>query len=98
MADAGVKMAHIVNESLDGYVQRPLNEDFNKFMLTYATRCGGLPRDGIEPTPDQVGALQQVVATGMTPYVDFSLWGRHMKRALKKLQHSASLFDPNTGK
>ena len=56
----------------------------------------GLPRDEIEPTPDQIGALRQVLDTGSAPYVDFSLWGPHMKRALKKLQHSATLYDPTT--
>ena len=58
----------------------------------------GVPRDEIEPSPDQVGALSQVLASGTAPYVDFSLWGPHMKRALKKLQHSASLWEPNTGR
>ena len=69
-----------------------------KYLTTYITRCGGPPREEIEPTAEQMGALSQVLSTGAAPSVDFSLWGPHMKRALKKLQHSASLFDPNTGR
>ena len=70
----------------------------NKLLLLYLSRCGGLPRDEIEPTSDQIGALLQVINSGQAPYADFSLWGPRGKRALKKLIHSAALFDPNTGK
>ena len=88
----------MVNDTLEGYVTRPTNDDMTKLLLVYQTRCGGLPRDEIEPTPDQIGALRQVLDSGAPPYVDFSIWGPHMKRGLKKLQQSATLFDPGTSK
>merc|ERR1711966_251715 len=98
ISETAVKLAHIINETLDGYVIRPKNEEYNKLILLYVTSCGGLPRDEIEPTADQVGALLQVLTAGQAPYADFSLWSPRGKRALKKLIHSASLYDPNTEK
>ena len=92
--DASILLKHVVNDTLEGYVTRPTNDDMTKLLLVYQTRCGGLPRDEIEPTPDQIGALRQVLDSGAPPYVDFSIWGPHMKRGLKKLQQSATLFDP----
>ena len=96
--DASILLKHVVNDTLEGYVTRPTNDDMTKLLLVYQTRCGGLPRDEIEPTPDQIGALRQVLDSGAPPYVDFSVWGPHMKRGLKKLQQSATLFDPGTSK
>ncbi len=96
--ETAVKLAHIINEALDGYVVRPKNEDVNKLLLVYQTRCGGMPREQIEPSADQLGGLLQVLKSGSAPYADFSLWGPQGRRALKKLIHSAALYDPNTGK
>ena len=98
ISETAVKLAHIINETLDGYVIRPKNEEYNRLLLIYVSSCGGLPRDEIEPTADQIGALLQVLTAGQAPYADFSLWGPRGKRALKKLIHSAALYDPNTGK
>ena len=56
-----------------------------------------MPREQVEPTADQLGGLLQVLKSGSAPYADFSLWGPQGRRALKKLIHSAALFDPNTG-
>ena len=61
----------MINETLDGFVARPSNLDMNKYLLTYQNRRGGFPRDEIDATPDQIGALRQVIATGASPYVDF---------------------------
>ena len=35
---------------------------------------------------------------GSVPYVDFAIWGPHAKRALKKLSHEATFWDPSAGK
>jgi hypothetical protein len=96
--ETAVKLAHIMNEALEGYVIRPSNEVVNKLLTVYQSRCGGMPREQVEPTADQLGGLLQVLNSGSAPYADFSLWGPQGRRALKKLIHSAALYDPNTGK
>ena len=67
VADAAVKLAHVVNESLEGFVHRASNEDMTKLLTVYQHRCGGLPRNEIEPTRDQIGALRQVLDSGAAP-------------------------------
>ena len=74
----------IVNDTLEGFVVRPSNPDMTKLLLVYQTRCGGLPRDDIEPTPDQIGALRQVIDSGAPPYVCFSIWGPNAGMFFKK--------------
>ena len=74
-SDASIKLAHIVNDTLEGYVIRPNNGDMTKLLLDYHTRCGGLPRDSIEPTPDQIGALKQVIDSGAPPLMSVSAFG-----------------------
>ena len=73
ITETAVKLAHIINETPDGHVNRPSNEDYNKLLLVYQSRCGGLPRDEIEPTADQIGTRLQVISSGQAPYADFSL-------------------------
>ena len=96
--DAAVQLKHVVNESMEGFVKRPDSDDMTKLLLIYQSRCGGLPRDEIEPTPDQIGALRQILDSGAPPSVDMCIWGPHQKRAIKKLQLSATLYDPTTSR
>jgi hypothetical protein len=65
--DASILLKHVVNDTLEGYVTRPNNDDMTKLLLVYQARCGGLPRDEIEPTPDQIGALKQILESGPPP-------------------------------
>ena len=65
--DAAVQLKHVVNESMEGFVKRPDSDDMTKLLLIYQSRCGGLPRDEIEPTPDQIGALRQILDSGAPP-------------------------------
>eukprot|EP00969_Alexandrium_andersonii_P305680 13512227-Alexandrium_andersonii.AAC.1 len=43
----------------------------------------------MEPTPDQLSAVAQLIESGAPPYVDFSLFGPHGRRLLKKLMFTA---------
>eukprot|EP00969_Alexandrium_andersonii_P058291 2567418-Alexandrium_andersonii.AAC.1 len=61
---------------LDSLEIQALFEDYK------ATR-GDYPHRDIEPTPDQLSAVKQLIASGAPPYVDFSLFGPHGHRLLK---------------
>ena len=65
VTDASIKLSHVVNDTLEGEVTRPTNDDMTKPLLVYQTRCGGLPRDEIEPTPDQIWLKQPRCLAGM---------------------------------
>eukprot|EP00969_Alexandrium_andersonii_P109742 4840869-Alexandrium_andersonii.AAC.1 len=66
---------------------------FEKFK---ATRGDYLHR-GMEPTPDQLSVVCQLIQSGAPPYVDFSLFGHHGHRLLKKLMFAAFSYSVQTG-
>eukprot|EP00969_Alexandrium_andersonii_P140022 6194427-Alexandrium_andersonii.AAC.1 len=51
----------------------------------------------MEPTPDQLSAVKQLIACGALPYVDFSLFGPHGHWLLKKLMLTAFSYSVQTG-
>eukprot|EP00969_Alexandrium_andersonii_P166914 7376333-Alexandrium_andersonii.AAC.1 len=46
---------------------------------------GEYPHRDMDPTPDQLSAVSLLIDSGAPPYVDFSLFGPHGRRLLKKL-------------
>eukprot|EP00969_Alexandrium_andersonii_P204896 9054932-Alexandrium_andersonii.AAC.1 len=54
---------------------------------------GDYPSEEIEPTCEQLSAVDQLLRSGSLPYVDFSLFGPHGKRAERKLSHVAFSFN-----
>ena len=58
---------------------------------------GDFPHEDQEPTPDQLSAVHQLIRAGVPPYVDFSLFGPHGRRMLRKLHLVAQRYDPSTG-
>eukprot|EP00969_Alexandrium_andersonii_P050088 2198370-Alexandrium_andersonii.AAC.1 len=52
-----------------------------------ASTSGDYPSEEIEPTCEQLSTVDQLVRFGALPYVDFSLFGPHGKRAERKLSH-----------
>eukprot|EP00969_Alexandrium_andersonii_P119424 5279961-Alexandrium_andersonii.AAC.1 len=51
----------------------------------------------MEPTPDQLSAVSQLIESGAPPYVDFSLFGPHGRRLLKKLMFTAFTYLQDSG-
>ena len=52
-----------------------------------------MPHIEHDPTPEQLAALRQVIASGRPPYVDFSLFGPKNRRLVHKLQYTAVYTD-----
>ena len=67
-----------------------------KVFSDYETTMGEAPHEDVEPTSEQLSAVHQLVKADMAPYVDFSLFGPHGKRLLKKLTYITQNFDPST--
>eukprot|EP00969_Alexandrium_andersonii_P371161 15478892-Alexandrium_andersonii.AAC.1 len=63
----------------------------------YKATRGDYPHRDMEPTPDQLSAVKQLIACGAPPYVDFSLFGPHGHRLLKKLMFTAFSYSVQTG-
>eukprot|EP00969_Alexandrium_andersonii_P281064 12426987-Alexandrium_andersonii.AAC.1 len=47
----------------------------------------------IKPTREQLSAVDQLLRSGSPPYVDFSQFGPHGKRAERKLSHVAFSYN-----
>jgi hypothetical protein len=62
----------------------------------YETMMGEAPHEDVEPTSEQLSAVHQLVKADLAPYVDFSLFGPHGKRLLKKLTYVTQNFDPGS--
>ena len=62
----------------------------------YETAMGEAPHEDVEPTSEQLSAVHQLVKADAAPYVDFSLFGPHGRRLLKKLTYVTQNFDPST--
>ena len=58
---------------------------------------GDFPHPEIEPTQDQLSAIHQLVKNGITPYVDFSIFGAHGRRLLRKLTFISYQFNVPDG-
>ena len=63
----------------------------------YVQARGEPPSVDVEPTAEQLSAIHQLVGGGAAPYVDFSLFGPHGRRLLKRLSFFQQTFSPITG-
>jgi hypothetical protein len=62
----------------------------------YRAIFGMDPPGDIEPTTDQIAAIKMLDDRNFIPGVDFSLFGPHGRRAMKKLTYAAQMRDPET--
>ena len=63
----------------------------------YATSRGDLPHQDIEPSDEQLSAIHQVVTAGDPPYVDYSIFGPHGRRMMKRLTFVSQTLDFASG-
>ena len=66
-------------------------------FATYRKERGEYPHEDHEPTPDQLAAVQQLISAEAAPYVDFSLFGPHGRRLMRKLHLVAHHYEPSDG-
>jgi hypothetical protein len=62
----------------------------------YRAVFGMDPPEDIEPTTDQIAAIKMLDDLNFIPGVEFSLFGPHGRRAMKKLTYAAQMLDPET--
>ena len=91
-----IKLSQVLDPTLDAEVV-PLGASELKGMhARYKQKRGAQPSPEVEPTDDQLSALAQVLAAGHSPYADFSIFGRHGRRLLQKLQYVAFVLLPDS--
>ena len=85
LQDRKVKMSTLVDTTLDACVSALDQETLEGLFARYKASRGDFPHADIEPTEDQISAVSQLLKHGAAPYVDFSIFGPHGRRLLRKL-------------
>lgn len=79
-----VKLSSIIDPTLDADVIQLSSAEIQRMRLAYKAKYGDFPSPDVEPTSDMLSALCQVITAGAAPYADFSIWGPHGLRSLRK--------------
>jgi hypothetical protein len=75
----------------------PISDSTNSAIYArYSSVFGMDPPKDTEPTPDQIAAIKMLDDLKFIPGVDFSLFGLHGRRAMKKFTYAAHMWDPET--
>ena len=93
--DPKIKLSLLLDPSLDTDLVRLPHVRIRALFAEYARVRGAEPAEDVEPSVEQISALAQVVASDLTPYADFSLWGPFGKRMVGKLSFQAWNFQPD---
>ena len=78
-------MPTLVDTTLDASVSALDQKTLEGMFGRYTASRGDFPHADIEPTEDQISAVSQLLKHGAAPYVDFSIFGPHGRRLLRKL-------------
>ena len=90
-----VKLSSVLDQTLDVALVPIAAADIRVLFADYKNRRGAYPAEDAEPTSDQLSAIKQVVRADAPPYADFSIFGPHGKRLLRKLMFTAWEQMPN---
>jgi hypothetical protein len=91
-----VKLSTVVDQSLDFEVPLLGNASVQAFYAAYKRAAGGLPSAEDDLTVEQVSGLAAKAARGK-PHVDFSIFGPHGYRILKKVSLVGFVICASTG-
>ena len=79
-----LKLSAVLDPTLDAEVSPLANTEVQKLYADYKAKYGDFPSPEADPSADQLASIKQVVASGSAPYADFSLFGPHGLRLLRK--------------
>ena len=81
-----VKLAHVVDQTMDAEAAFIPDADVLAMHLRYENIMGEPPTPEAAATEEQLSALHHVLQAGRAPYADFSLFGAHGTRLLRRLR------------
>ena len=84
-AEPRLKLSVIIDSSLDSELARLPQARARQMFTDYLAVRGAEPSEDVEPTVEQISAVNQVLEADLVPYADFALFGPHGKRLLQKL-------------
>ena len=92
-----LKLSAVLDPTLDADVVSLGNLEIQKLYADYKAKFGDHPSAEADPSADQLASLRQVVAAGSVPYADFSLFGPHGLRLLRKQTFTSYTLNVATG-
>ena len=92
-----LKLSAIIDPTLDAEIVQLTTAEVTAMYLKYKNKFGDHPSQDIEPTMDQLSALAQLIKSTALPYADFSVWGPHGLRQLRKSVFTAYILNSATG-
>jgi hypothetical protein len=87
----------LVNPSNKSNLAKLSDIDIAVMFDRYTMTMGAAPAPELEPSSEQLSAVNQLIVGGDSPYVDFSIFVPFGRRFLKKLSMQASHFVPELG-
>ena len=92
-----LKLSAVIDPTLDAEVQQVSPAEITEMYTRYKNRFGDHPSPDVEPTPDQISALRQLIQAGAARYADFSVCGPHALRTLRKSVFTSYILNSATG-
>ena len=93
--DSKIKLSVILDPTLDVDLLRMPSIRIRQLFAAYKLSRGAEPAEEIEPTHEQISAVQQVSGNDQPPYADFSIFGPYGKRLAGKITYLAWSFQPD---
>ena len=92
-----LKLSSVLDPTLDAEVTPLGQAEVQQLYQDYKTKFGDYPSPEADPSADQLASLRQVVSAGSAPYADFSLFGPHGLRLLRKQTFTSYTLNVATG-
>ena len=92
-----LKLSAILDPTLDADIQGMTAEEIAQCYNAYKAKFGDFPSPESDVSADQLGALRQVLQSGSVPFADFSVFGPHGTRRLRKQTFTGYRLNVATG-
>ena len=93
-----LKLSSIIDPTtLDAEIIQMSQDEVTEAYKRYRTKFGDHPSPDVEPSIDQLSALNQLIKSSELPYTDFSIYRPHGLRTLRRAVFSSYMLNAATG-
>ena len=90
-----LKLSVILDPTSDSELTRMPHYVVRELFTKYSTLRGAEPAEDVEPTIEQISAVNQVLNNDLVPYADFALLGPYGRRLIGKSSYLSWIFQPD---
>jgi len=92
-----IKLGSILDQASEAEFAPLSTTEIADLFNDYQTARGAPPHPSVEPTEDQISGMSRLINGGAVPYADFSVFGTHGARLVRKLMFTSFVFNVVTG-